>query len=404
MGFNYLPIGNKDLRLLTPVSIQSNCLSFSMTGFAQNSAPRYTAVSYTWGNETPSEHIFINGQPFPVRLNLWSCLHYLSQDKTSGWTHLWVDAICTDQKNNEERTAQVRRMDTIYRDASAVSVWLGLPPPVEQYRSWHEPIRTFVEAGFDFDDQMSHLANHSYWTRFWVIQEFLLGRDVNVYCGNTRINWLDFKDTLGLCAGVPLQIHQESMPKDFDSRPWRAFPLITGRHPDRHPEMHLPLSQLLVNHSTSECKDPRDRVFALLGLVKPDERVLLERFFPDYDMSEDDVVLIALAHVRQYNLEHDRVDDDTLFKGLGITDAKKRKMLERRVVYYDYMGDEVPRHYQFFDDDGHYPFFDDDDAAEMEARFIEDDDGSNHSCMKTAYAVTLFVFALLFLDGWGRYR
>jgi hypothetical protein len=315
-----------------------------------------------------------------------------------------VDAICTDQKNNEERTAQVRRMDTIYRDASAVSVWLGLPPPVEQYRSWHEPIRTFGEAGFDFDDQMSHLANHSYWTRFWVIQEFLLGRDVNVYCGNTRINWLDFKDTLGLCAGVPLQIHQESMPKDFDSRPWRAFPLITGRHPDRHPEMHLPLSQLLVNHSTSECKDPRDRVFALLGLVKPDERVLLERFFPDYDMSEDDVVLIALAHVRQYNLEHDRVDDDTLFKGLGITDAKKRKMLERRVVYYDYMGDEVPRHYQFFDDDGHYPFFDDDDAAEMEARFIEDDDGSNHSCMKTAYAVTLFVFALLFLDGWGRYR
>lgn len=105
MEFNYPPIGNSDLRLLTPISIQSNRLSFSMSRFAQKSAPRYTAVSYTWGNGTPSEHIFINGQPFPIRLNLWSCLHHLAQDKTAGWTHLWVDAICIDQKNNEERTA-----------------------------------------------------------------------------------------------------------------------------------------------------------------------------------------------------------------------------------------------------------------------------------------------------------
>ncbi|RII05524.1 hypothetical protein CUC08_Gglean010174 [Alternaria sp. MG1] len=404
MDFSYLPIRNSDLRLLTPISIQSNRLSFSMSRFAQNSAPRYTAVSYTWGNETPSEHIFINGQPFPVRLNLWSCLHYLAQDKTAGWTHLWVDAICIDQMNNAERTAQVRRMDTIYRNASAVSVWLGLPPSVEQYRSWHEPIRTFEDSGFDFYDQMSHLANHPYWTRFWVIQEFLLGQDVNVYCGNTRMNWLDFKHTLGSHAGVPGYIHQASMPKDFDSRPWRAFPLITGRHPDRHPETHLPLSQLLINHSTSECKDPRDRVFALLGLVMPDERVLLERFFPDYDMSQDDVVLIALAHVRQYNLKYDGVDDDILFKGLGITDAKKRNMLERRVVYYDYLGGQVPRQYRFSDDDDYHRFPDDDNAVEMEARFSEGDDGPNHSCMKTAYAVTLFVLALLFLGVWKRYR
>ena len=112
MVYNYLPIGHSDLRLLASVSIQSDRLSFSMTCFAQKSAPRYTAISFTWGNETSSEYIFINGQPFPVRLNLWSCLHSLAQDKTAGWTHLWVDAICIDQKNNEERTAQVRRMDT----------------------------------------------------------------------------------------------------------------------------------------------------------------------------------------------------------------------------------------------------------------------------------------------------
>ena len=120
-------------------------------------------------------------------------------------------------------------------------------------------------------------------------------------------------------------------------------------------------------------------MFALLGLVMPDERVLLERFFPDYNMSEDDAVLIALAHVRQYDFEYDGVDDDTLFKGLGITDAKKRKMLERRVVYYDYLGDQVPRQYRFSDDDDDDD--DDDNAVEMEARFSEGDDGPNHRCI-----------------------
>ena len=189
MVYNYLPIGHSDLRLLASVSIQSDRLSFSMTCFAQKSAPRYTAISFTWGNETSSEYIFINGQPFPVRLNLWSCLHSLAQDKTAGWTHLWVDATCIDQTKNAERTAQVRRMDIIYRNASSVSVWLCFL----QYPSWYERTRTFVDSGSAFYNQMSHPANHSYWTRFWVIQEFLLGRDVNLYYGNTRMISLEFK-------------------------------------------------------------------------------------------------------------------------------------------------------------------------------------------------------------------
>ena len=391
MVYNYLPIGHSDLRLLTPVSIQSDRLSFNMTPFAQESAPRYTAVSYTWGNETSSEHIFINGQPFPVRPNLWSCLHLLAQDKKAGWTHLWVDAICIDQNNNAERTAQVRRMDMIYRNASALSVWLGLP----QYPSWYEPIRTFEVSGSAPYDQMSHAANHSYWTRFWVIQEFLLGRDVNVYYGNTRMNWLEFKKILEREASLTWGHLLSNYGDGFDSRLYRAVPLLTERHLYGHPEFHLPRYQLLINHSTSECKDPRDRVFALLGLVIPKERVLLERFFPDYDMSENDVAVIALAHVRQCNPEYDGADDDTLFEGLGITNAKKRKMIERRVAIYNYWGGEIPRDYWFSDDN---------DAAERQARSSEGDDGPNQRCMKTTYAVTLFVFALLCVSGWKRYR
>lgn len=38
---------------------------------------------------------------------------------------LWIDAICINQENKEEREGQVRIMKSIYERASMVRVWLG---------------------------------------------------------------------------------------------------------------------------------------------------------------------------------------------------------------------------------------------------------------------------------------
>jgi hypothetical protein len=38
---------------------------------------------------------------------------------------IWIDAVCIDQENIDERTKQVRRMRSIYRDAERVVIWLG---------------------------------------------------------------------------------------------------------------------------------------------------------------------------------------------------------------------------------------------------------------------------------------
>ena len=77
-------------------------------------------------------------------------------------------------------------------------------------------------------------------------------------------------------------------------------------------------------------------MFALLGLVMPNERGLLERFFLDYNMSENNVVLITLAQVRQYNFKYNSVNNNILFKGLGIIDIKKRKIFKRGIIIYNY--------------------------------------------------------------------
>jgi len=91
-----------------------------------------------------------------------------------------------------------------------------------------------------------------------------------------------------------------------------------GRHVDRHPEFLQPLHELLVNHRKSQCRDPRDRVFAQLGLIPLEERKLLERFFPDYQMSEDAVAVITLGHVACFSHKKVTLEWGQLFSGIGV--------------------------------------------------------------------------------------
>ncbi|KAM7185865.1 hypothetical protein V8F20_011636 [Naviculisporaceae sp. PSN 640] len=125
---------------------------------------------------------------------------------------------------------------------------------------------------------------------------------------------------------------------------FNALPLVMARHVDRHPKLLQSFHDLLINHHRAECKDPRDKIFGLLGLVTLEERALLERFFPDYNMSEDHVRIIALAHVVQYNVLDGAPDvttrSDELFMGLGVRSVAERRRLLRRaqISVFDYIG------------------------------------------------------------------
>jgi hypothetical protein len=83
-----------------------------------------------WGLGSASKEIHLNGCTFAVRTNLWSCLHYIRKYQQSpsahcAWRYIWVDAICINQVNTEERNQQVQLMDRIFSQATEVSAWLG---------------------------------------------------------------------------------------------------------------------------------------------------------------------------------------------------------------------------------------------------------------------------------------
>jgi hypothetical protein len=58
-----------------------------------------------------------------VTTNLYAALLHLRNSSLE--RIIWIDAICIDQKNDEERAQQIQLMAKIYSQASRVLVWLG---------------------------------------------------------------------------------------------------------------------------------------------------------------------------------------------------------------------------------------------------------------------------------------
>lgn len=87
----------------------------------------YDALSYCWGGNRTSRSISCNGVDFPITTNLFEALKILRFTKENQ-RHLWVDAICIDQDNDNEKAVQVWNMFMIYQGASRVIAWLGKAP------------------------------------------------------------------------------------------------------------------------------------------------------------------------------------------------------------------------------------------------------------------------------------
>ena len=83
----------------------------------------FEALSYFWGNEEADRTLSIDNTALSITPNLETALRELSKGKVERL--LWIDAICINQNDTNERNAQVRMMGSIYRSAARVIVWIG---------------------------------------------------------------------------------------------------------------------------------------------------------------------------------------------------------------------------------------------------------------------------------------
>ncbi|QDS74898.1 hypothetical protein FKW77_003802 [Venturia effusa] len=270
----------------------------------------YEALSYVWGPESPAYKIKVNKRHFVVRENLYHALHQLRSMTEA--RSIWVDAICLDQNNTQERNDQVQRMTRIYTSARRTIVWLGQPQPMteaallflleaektKQRSNKDTDVMEWIAAKLRDDDlgqiheALSNFFSNTWFSRVWIQQEFAVSSDVIFVYGRFEIASETIQSAISAVHSIIDNVY--GLYNNTDQA-WKLFHL-RKEHRDNLPKSSLPLL-LYYNFGRLEASDPRDHIFSLLGLVDVDEGKLVK---VDYDASVENVFITTMTHC----LEH----------------------------------------------------------------------------------------------------
>ncbi|KAH7088077.1 HET domain-containing protein [Paraphoma chrysanthemicola] len=129
--YSYHRLAKHTIRLLGLQDTTSPTFSGTLKTFNLSEAPGYYCLSYTWGTQSEDVEIHIDKQKLFVRPSLVDTLHRLqdlaangsSSDLKVEW--VWIDRICVNQDDVEERSEQVKYMGTIYSQGIRTIIWAG---------------------------------------------------------------------------------------------------------------------------------------------------------------------------------------------------------------------------------------------------------------------------------------
>ncbi|RWA07142.1 hypothetical protein EKO27_g7968 [Xylaria grammica] len=237
---------------------------------SQPDRPSFEALSYCWGEAQPEEEIYVHvvnkaqsgdyDATMSIRPNLATALKHL-RDPTYSRT-LWIDALCINQQDLVETNRQVARMGSIYALATRVVAWLGLATPtssiaLDELVLLGQQIELVIGKGPG--SVPAPEAQHVDW-RLWVWQEILLGNAAAsmLQCGTKVALWRFVR------RGIRI-LRETMLPRaEMRTGQWESLSLLLG------------------STGGTKCSDPRDRIYALLGLI---DRTLASRITPNYESS-----------------------------------------------------------------------------------------------------------------------
>lgn len=153
----------------------------------------------------------LKDQPFQVTKNLEAALRNLRyrpiHSATSNDRVLWIDAICINQNDIQERNVQVRQMLDIYKSATRVVIWLGEGDRdsdkamtfINKYsdslltRESFSKVEKELSRPMHLKDEWLALVQgiliRPWWSRVWIVQEVAVAKDLIVVCGRHSVNW-----------------------------------------------------------------------------------------------------------------------------------------------------------------------------------------------------------------------
>jgi hypothetical protein len=355
--------------------------------------PSYQTLSYTWGNPhangvdftenfnaVSTEYsvgqkvaIFCDGQVLEVQRNLLDALGELRQVFNDGQEHeanpgassksasplapnsnlyVWIDAICINQDDLEERALQVRIMDQIYHKAAHTIIWLGRADQYSQAaaetisrvasyprdvfaQSEATPFRRqdpeiYAKSNLAYTSWMdwcslAALLKRQWFSRLWIIQEAILSTSLVLLCGKHEIPWDELvsaaRNIEARCAVLGwspstmfLQAHEVAVPLEHNVlrlADWREY----HQNKATSQAWRFTLENLVYDTWIFTAMDPRDKIYGIFGLMDAEVR---KAWDIDYHISAEEVYALATRRI----IEHSQS-----LKILScVQDASKRKI------------------------------------------------------------------------------
>jgi hypothetical protein len=283
----------------------------------------FEAVSYTWGSAQPLSNVTVVDAQSPcmhigtcsVGPNLLELLKHLRRPANT--RALWIDAICINQEDPIEKGEQVRRMYDIFKFASRTVIWLGkasddsmealralehmgkqleftinnyfIPAPDASEKNWWTPKHSIPLSPSAWT-AIANLMERPYFERLWVLQEAQVASQHSIMqCGEEEILWYYARRAFLRCRQELMILpHFYSLPAESK----RDLVDNVSRS-----SLAMDIEFLFEVASLRKCADPRDKVFAIFGLLP---LKMTQHIRPSYELTVQDIYIQAFLATVYY--------------------------------------------------------------------------------------------------------
>lgn len=271
--------------------------------------PQYDALSYYWGLPAAKRKaILVGGEEVMIGKSLHAFLRRFAAEQIRT---IWVDALCINQSNVQERNQQFTLMDIIYRRAGTVHIWLGKGDSDTDYaltccRHWQDMQRSGGVHRSRLIQNVSvsllSIATRPYWKRVWIIQEIALARHRLLVCGDLVLPFEHFCTFAKAVAGIIRKDKYLKGPRS-DSATDFVYPSLhllsqVLERVELLWERPRSLLQIAGDFASHLCTDTKDKIFGMRSLATNGQQIAV-----DYKRSFVDILLDVLAHEWRHEIE-----------------------------------------------------------------------------------------------------
>lgn len=280
---------------------------YPTTAWLDRDTPPFVALSYAWGQPNRDTQIYVDDKVAYITPNLAAFIRQLCLLGRNDGVLFWVDAVCIDQRNKEEKTQQVKLMKDIFRKCSECFCWLG--PALSMDEEGITLLKTLTtelkDQSPDFEEakaRQSQIFQHlrlppkrsipwrglksiqrrPWFGRSWIIEECLLPPKATAFLGHRHLDFDLLLQFGAICLklreinlALDLAVPDPSLPRPPAEIASNMVTLIKIRRmvDQKSSIFHL---QYLTTQFFSY--DPRDRVYSLVAFADHFDQTLI-----DYD-------------------------------------------------------------------------------------------------------------------------